>query len=112
ARPPLVGEQPGPTRQVAVGRDGQTTVAGGDVLGLLQAETAEVTDRAGQVAGRGTGQVRLRAVLDQDDAVLVGQLAQLLDRCRLPVQVHGDDRAGELGDLAAHRLRVQHAGAG
>src|SRR5439155_26653011 len=66
-------------------------VAAGDLLGVLQGEAGDVPDRADGLAAipRPPG---LRAVLDQDQAVLVGEGSEGVQVARVAGQVDGDDR--------------------
>ncbi len=58
---------------------------------------------------RAPRQVRLCAVLDQHDAVFVGQRTQLSHGRWLPEQVHRDDRPGPARDLLPDGVNVQVA---
>jgi hypothetical protein len=68
------------------------------VLPLLQAQAGDVAHGPGQVSGGQLGEPGLGAVLDERQAVPVGQRAQLRHPGRGSEQMHGHDRPGTRPD--------------
>ena len=89
--------------------DTTPAVAAGDVLGILQREATDLAHAADRFAAVERAPC-LRAILDEDQLVLVGNLLQLRQLARVAGQVHGDDRFGFRRDLALDIRRVEAAG--
>lgn len=93
---------------VVVGED-ESAFAGGQRLGRLAGERPDVADRphllAAPLAAVGVG-----GVLDQEEVVLVGDLADLVEIDRIPAEVDADDTDGFLRDLRSNRVGVDVGG--
>ena len=79
--------------------------AGRNVLGFLEAEAAQVADRAA-LAALVFGQPRLAGVLDHRQLVLAGDGVDRVHVARHAEDVHRHDGARALGDAALDRGRV------
>src|SRR5213076_872000 len=95
--PAVVPQQEHAIEQLGVVADRDARLAARDRLLALEAEAAEVAPRADRAALVGRA-VRVRAVLDERDAVPLGDLGEAVHRRRVAPQVHDDDGARARGD--------------
>ena len=96
-----------PVDVVAVG-DHVAGLAGGQQLGTHAREATRVSEAADPPTTV-LGAVSLTPVLDQGEAMFIGDLAQRRHVGRLAVDMGGEDRLGSRPDRLADRVRVQEA---
>ena len=100
-------QQPHAFGQVGVrGGNGAAVAQRRQILGGEERERRDISDRPGRPALVG-GAERLRRVLDQRQAVAVGQLAERRQVDRLAEQVHDHDRSSAIGDRRLDGVRVE-----
>ena len=114
SRPALVAEEPHALRPVLSTGDRDAAVAGGHVLGLLQAKSGDVAPGA-QVASLVAGHVCLAAVLDQREVVPLGDVDHGLHVAGVAKEVDDHDRCRAIRDLVlyvrrVHVVRLVHVG--
>ncbi len=99
ALPGVAVEAVQPQRAHAIGElvvaQGQhASLASGEVLVRVEREAGRIADRADLATAVGTRLDRVRGILDQREAVHVGDCEQLVHRAGMPCVVDGHDRAG------------------
>ncbi len=104
--PPLVAEERHALGEPGVPGYDQTSLAGGHVLVLLQAERSDGADGADQLAV-GSREEGLGAVLDHRKPVMIGDRDDPLDVARVPEQVGRDHGARPRRDARLDALRGQ-----
>src|SRR4051794_28019129 len=99
-------------RHVLVVRADSSAVAeGAEVLARIEAEGRGRAERPRAPIAVARA-VRLRGVLEHHQAVPARDARERIHVAHLPVQVHGQDRAGPVGDRGLGGRRVDQAGAG
>src|SRR5687767_1224650 len=94
-----------------VGGDGAAVAVGAEVLRRVEAEGRGVPPRARASAFESRA-VRLRRVLDDEEAAARGEIADRLKVGHLPVEVHGDDGTRAPRERALKAARVKRVGFG
>ena len=104
----LVAEHGSLASDLRVGGGDHATLTRGHVLGRVEGEGAEGTEGT-DVLAVDAGGVSLGAVLEDPEAVLLGDLEDLRHVGRQPVEVHRHDRGSLVGDggLDGDRIQVE-----
>ena len=104
---PAVAQALDPIREGrVVGDHGSAVAERAQILRRVEAEGARGADRADRPS-RGRSQMRLAAVLDEREAVPRREALEGRHIGRLPVQVHGENRAGARPDRPGHLLGIE-----
>ena len=103
----FVGREANCLRERIIVCDRHAAVAAGDVLEFVEAETADVSERADGFPGV-TRAVSLGAVFDHGNVFLARQLDDRFHVARVASQMHGDDRARRGRNFRADCLRRHH----